>query len=205
VTLRTLVRVAIRVGIFGGTFDPPHIGHLSVAVHARHALELDEVLLVVAHDPWQKRDIRQITAAEHRLEMTSLAVEGLDGLAASSVEMRRGGASYTIDTVEQLVAEAAQAGREIEPVVIVGRDAALGLDSWFRADELRDMCVIAMADRPGADDLLPPGWRIEPFESPLIDVSSSDLRRRIAVSAPIEVLVPSRLIDYIRSHGFYSA
>ena len=79
------------------------------------------------------------------------------------------------------------------------------LSETVRADELRDMCVIAMADRPGADDLLPPGWRIEPFESPLIDVSSSDLRRRIAVSAPIEVLVPPRLIDYIRSHGFYSA
>ena len=91
-----------RVGVFGGTFDPPHSGHLAVARAAKDSLGLDLVLLVVANQPWQKVNDRKITAASHRLAMTELLVEHVDGIEASDIEIVRGGASYTFDTVEQL-------------------------------------------------------------------------------------------------------
>src|SRR5215218_7208850 len=93
-----------RIGVVGGTFDPPHIGHLSLAVEVRHALDLDRVAVVVANDPWQKRGNRVLTEAADRLAMVQAAVEGLGGIEADGREIRRGGPSYTIDTVEELLA-----------------------------------------------------------------------------------------------------
>src|SRR5215207_3168759 len=109
-----------RIGVVGGTFDPPHIGHLSVVVEVRHALDLDRVAVVVANDPWQKRGSRAVTAASDRLAMVQAAVEGLDGIEADDREIRRGGPSYTVDTVEELQAE--EPGAEV--FVVVGSDAA---------------------------------------------------------------------------------
>ena len=112
-----------RIGVFGGTFDPPHIGHLAVAVEVRHALALDRVLMVVANDPWQKRGARVLTPAADRLEMVRAAAQDLDGVEADDREIRRGGPSYTVDTVEELLGE--QPGAEL--FVVVGADAAAGL------------------------------------------------------------------------------
>src|SRR5881628_2444235 len=91
-----------RIGVFGGTFDPVHIGHLVAAVNVRHALRLDRVLLVVANVPWQRAGARVVTPAEDRLAMVAAAVEGIDGLEASALEIDRGGQSYTADTLAEL-------------------------------------------------------------------------------------------------------
>ena len=136
-----------RIGVFGGTFDPPHIGHLAVAVEVRHALALDRVLMVVANDPWQKRGARVLTPAADRLEMVRAAVEDLDGIEADDREIRRGGPSYTVDTVEELLGEQPQA----EVFVVVGADAAAGLRTWERADELAALVTVVVVRRPGFD------------------------------------------------------
>src|SRR5437763_15850460 len=111
-----------RIGVFGGTFDPPHVGHLVVAVNARHALRLDRLLLVVANDPWQKSQARVISSAADRLAMVEAAVADVKGLEASALEIERGGVSYTADTLASLRAESPDA----ELFLVVGSDAAMG-------------------------------------------------------------------------------
>jgi nicotinate-nucleotide adenylyltransferase len=190
-----------RIGVFGGTFDPPHIGHLSVAVEVRASLALERVLLVVANDPWQKRGERVLTPAADRYEMVRLAVEGLDGIEADDREIRRGGASYTVDTVRELRAE--QPGAEL--YVVVGGDAAAGLMTWERAGELADLATIVVVHRPGfgvPDG--PPGFRWQQVEVPALDVSSSDIRARVHAGRPIDVLVPAATATWITRHRIYS-
>ena len=96
--------MAASIGIFGGTFDPPHLGHVAAALRCREALELDRVLLVVANDPWQKSPLREVSPAEDRVAMVRGAVAGIEGLEVSELEIGRGGPSYTIDTVRELEA-----------------------------------------------------------------------------------------------------
>src|SRR4051794_13331812 len=136
-----------RLGVFGGTFDPPHVGHLVVAVNARHALQLDRLLLVVAHDPWQKTHARAVSSAADRLAMVNAAVAGVEGLEASGLELDRGGISYSADTLAALRAE--DPSREL--FLIVGSDAAAGLPSWERGDEVRSLATIVVATRPGTE------------------------------------------------------
>ncbi len=191
--------VARRLGILGGTFDPPHIGHLVGAVAARDALDLDEVMLVVANDPWQKSGDRVVTEARHRLAMVELAADGLDRISASAVEIERGGPSFSIDTVEALLAEGG-----VEPVLVVGSDAASGLDTWHRADELKELVEVAVLTRPGDHPHPPPGWRVVAVPMPAVGTSSSDLRERALAGGSLEVLVPGPVVAYIRRHGLYS-
>ena len=135
-----------RLGLFGGTFDPPHVGHLVTAVNVRHELALDRVLLVVNDQPWQKLGTREITPAEDRFAMVEAAVGSVDGLEASRIEIDRGGLSFTADTLHGLEAE--DAVREL--FVILGSDAAVGLPSWERADEVRELATVVVVERPGA-------------------------------------------------------
>lgn len=186
-----------RVGILGGTFDPPHIGHLAAAVCCRDALGLDEVRLTVANDPWQKSGHRVVTAAEHRLAMVRLAVEGLDGLEAWDVEMRRGGPSYTVETIEDLPDSA------IQPILIVGADAASGLDTWHRADELAELVEVAVVAR-SSDAAVPAGWKSTLVDMPRIDVNSSELRSRPVLGRSLDVFVPAAVVTYIQRHDLYS-
>jgi len=188
----------MRIGIFGGTFDPPHIGHLVVATHIRQKLGLDQVLLVVANDPWQKSEVHLVTAARHRLRMTELATRGYAGIVASDIEISRGGKSYTIDTIEGIL------GKGDEPLIIVGADAAAGLDSWHRSAELKSAVDVAVVGRPGSRNATPAGWRSHYVEVPQVDVSSTDLRRRVADGSPVDVLIPQRVIDYIGNVELYS-
>jgi nicotinate-nucleotide adenylyltransferase len=204
VTLVTGARRA-RIGLLGGTFDPPHIGHLVAAVSVGEALALDEVWLVPNGDPWQKRD-RPVSGAGLRLSMTAAAVDGVPGLAVSDVEVRRPGPSFTVDTVAELRAE----DPERDLVVIMGRDSALGLPTWERHEELLASVAIAVVDRalpvPGAPvPALPdlPGARIEVVPMRRIDVSSTELRRRVAEGRPIIPLVPAAVADLIARHGLY--
>lgn len=189
------------MGILGGTFDPPHIGHLAAAVSARHALGLDEVRLMPNGDPWQKRDVRPITAADVRLAMVRAATEGLVAVRASDAEVTRDGPSYTIDTVEAL----RTSEPDVEPVVVLGRDAAATIDTWHRHRDVLDAVELAVVDR-GDDGPLPAalaGARVHRVVMPRLDVSSSDLRRRVAAGEPIEVLVPAPVVALIERHGLY--
>ncbi|MBV9255052.1 MAG: nicotinate-nicotinamide nucleotide adenylyltransferase, partial [Actinobacteria bacterium] len=118
----------MKLGVLGGTFDPVHIGHLVAAVNARHTLDLDQVLLVVANVPWQKAGARVITPAPDRLAMVRAAVDDVDGLEASDLEIARGGESYTVDTLAEL--QRIHPGAEL--YLIVGADLVAELDTWER-------------------------------------------------------------------------
>jgi nicotinate-nucleotide adenylyltransferase len=189
-----------RLGIFGGTFDPPHVGHLAAAVNVRHDLRLDRVLLVVNNVPWQKVGTRRISPAEDRLAMVAAAVEGVEGLEASRLELDAGGLSYTADTLATLLAE--DPDRDLS--VILGSDAAAGLLTWERAEEVRELATIVVVERPGSPAVPAlPGWRWERVEVPPLEVSSTELRARAEAGRPLDFLVPAAVVDCIRERGLY--
>lgn len=189
----------MRIGLFGGTFDPPHMGHLVTAVNVRHALSLDCVLLVVAGEPWQKVGQRVVTPATHRLAMVEAAVAGVPGLVASDVEVRRGGASYTADTLEALIAQHPDA----ELFTIVGDDAAAGFETWQRFERVAELSTLVVVDRPGVECQLPGRHQWVHVEVPHLEVSSTDLRARITDGRPLEYLMPPAVIAAIRERGLY--
>ncbi len=189
-----------RIGVFGGTFDPPHVGHLVSAVNARHELALDRVLLVVNNLPWQKAGTRAISSAEDRFGMVRSAVADVEGLEASRIELDAGGPSYTADTLATLLAQ--DPTREL--FVILGADAASGLLTWERCDEVRDRATIVVVERPGASPArAPDGWRWTWVEVPSIDVSSTDLRARAVDGRPLDYLVTHEVADWIEANGLY--
>jgi nicotinate-nucleotide adenylyltransferase len=188
-----------RIGVFGGTFDPPHLGHIATALEVQHALELDIVMLVVAGDPWQKTAESEITPAETRLAMTRAAVDGLDGLEVSAIEIERRGPSYMADTLEIL--------RDLTAAswfLIVGSDAAAGLDTWHRPDDVARLATTVVVDRGGREGGRPPeGWEHQVVDVPALEISSSDIRRRVAAGEPIRGLVPGVIADRIEMQGLY--
>jgi nicotinate-nucleotide adenylyltransferase len=189
-----------RLGIFGGTFDPPHVGHLATAVNVRHDLGLDRVLLVVNNVPWQKLGSREISPAEDRLAMVAAAVGDVDGLEASRLEIDAGGMSYTADTLAALQDE--DPAREL--FVILGSDAAAGLLSWERVDVVRSMATIVVVERPGSPPVPAlPGWRWERVEVPHLEVSSTELRTRAEAGRPLDFLVTHEVVDCIAERGLY--
>ncbi len=188
-----------RVGILGGTFDPPHIGHLVVADQVLDQLGLDEVRLVVSNVPWQKVGGRELTAPERRLQLVEAAVTGCPGVEASSIELELGGPSYTAVTLETL----ARREPEAEWLVIVGSDAAAGLDTWHRADELRVNHQFVVVNRPGAGPGPPPGWRCRPVEIPELEVSSTELRRLIRRGRSVRHLTPEPVMQLLTEWGLY--
>lgn len=190
----------MRIGLFGGTFDPPHVGHLVTAVNVRHALGLDEVILMVASVPWQKIGTRAITPAEDRLAMVEAAVGDVVGLTAGRLEIDRGGPSYTADTLCALAAK----WPEAELFTIVGDDAAANLMSWERYEEVVELATMVVVDRPGAPVTLPGGVDWLHVEVPHLDVSSTDLRERVADGRPLDYLVPQAVLDVIAERGLYS-
>lgn len=198
---------APRIGVFGGTFDPVHVGHLVAAVNARAALSLDRVLLVVAGRPWQKEGERTISPAEDRFAMVEAAAAGSHGVEASSIEIDRGGPSYTADTLAEL--ERRSPGAEL--FVIVGADVVAGLDTWERIEEVKERSTLVVVNRPGSDasryfqELRDRGWRLEAIEVPALEISSTDLRARAATGRPLDYLVPDGAIRVIRERGLYAA
>ena len=190
----------VRLGLFGGTFDPPHVGHLVTAVNVRHELGLDRVLLEVANRPWQKEGARAISAAEDRYAMVSAAVAGVSGLEASRLEIDRPGLSFTADTLEQL----GKNDPAPDLFVILGSDAAAGLTTWERADEVRRSSTLVVVERPGANDATPPeGWSWVRVEAPRLEVSSTDLRARVVDGRPLDYLLTPEVIDCIEKRALY--
>jgi nicotinate-nucleotide adenylyltransferase len=191
-----------RVGILGGTFDPPHLGHLAIATAVREALDLDEVLFVVANEPWQKIGGRLISPAADRLAMMQVAVAGRRGLRASSMEIERGGPSYTLDTLREL--------HRSEPsrshFLIVGADAASLLHTWHRHEELPGLATLVIVDRPGAPpEVDPPGWEVVHVPGPGLEVSSSMVRDALAAGESVDHLVPASVLTQIHRRGLYDA
>ena len=188
-----------RIGLFGGTFDPPHVGHLVTAVNVRHELCLDVVLLEVANRPWQKEGSREITSSEDRLALVSAAVEGVAGLRASRLEIDRGGESYTADTL----AELARLHPDAELFTIVGSDAAAGLLTWERYDEVASRSRLVVVERPGADHVLPDEVTWIRVVVPHLEVSSTDLRARVSDGRPLDYLVPEDVLAEVGRRNLY--
>ena len=191
---------AARLGILGGTFDPIHVGHLVTAVNVRHALSLDRVILMVANVPWQKEGQRSITPAVDRLAMVEAAVAGVTGLEVGRLEVERGGPSYTADTLRELVS----GGENVELFTIVGDDAAAGIHSWERVEEVVQLSTMVVVDRPGVRVALPGDIEWVRVEVPHLDVSSTDLRARFADGRPLDYLITEPVLDVIRERGLYA-
>lgn len=188
-----------RIGVFGGTFDPPHVGHLVTALNVGHALDLDEVILMVANVPWQKVGSRDITPAADRLAMVEAAVADVPRLVAGDHEIRAGGHSFTADTLAVLHAEHPDA----ELFVILGDDAAANIHTWSRADEVIAAARLVVVDRPGAPVSLDSRIDWVHVEVPRLEVSSTDLRARYVDGRPLDYLVTDDVLDVIRARDLY--
>jgi len=186
--------------VFGGTFDPVHVGHVVVAAETRAALGLDRVLLVVAGDPWQKRG-KVVASARDRLMLVEAAVDGVEGVEASAIEIERDGASVTADTLEAL------AGPHRELFLVLGADAVANMHSWRRLEDTRHLATVVVVERLGDAHADPPGpgWKVERVAIPRLDVSSTDLRSRLARGRPVDGLVPPAVVHAIAARGLYTA
>jgi nicotinate-nucleotide adenylyltransferase len=204
------VRVA-RIGVLGGTFDPIHVGHVAVAQAARRELGLDVVLVIPAARPPHKVGVPMAPAAD-RLAMVELAVAGEVGLSASRIEIDRAGPSWTIDTLAGIAEAARLAGHDAELTLILSADAFAGLPAWHEPDRLLQAARIAVAPRPGhappSLDALPPDLRALAtatvfLAGPNMDVSATEIRRRVAAGLSIEGLVAPPVARYIEEHHLY--
>ena len=189
-----------RVGLFGGSFDPPHIGHIAIADFILNDRQLDEILFVVSHIQWQKAVDREILDSHHRFEMVKLATRDFDHFSVSGIEIDRGGDSVTVETLEVLHNQDPTAQYEL----IIGEDIASTLSTWRRSEELEKYADIVVVGRPG--------FRLEAAEQnfnfvfakgPQVNVSSQGIRSAIKSGLPISDLVPEEVERYIRSEGLY--
>jgi nicotinate-nucleotide adenylyltransferase len=199
------------VVLFGGTFDPIHIGHLIVARSVGERLGAERIMLIPSAEPPHKADAT-ITPAEHRLAMTRLAVDDEPGFTVSDCEVRRNGPSYTFDTISHF---RLTLGEDVELCWIIGADSLCELVSWYRAAELVDACRIVTAARPGFDNpdlsMLRQVFsetqvtRLQEsiLPTPRIDISSTEIRRRVGTGQSIRYLVPEAVRNYIAEHGLY--
>ena len=187
------------MGLFGGTFDPPHVGHLVTAVNVRHALDLDVVVLMVANVPWQKESSRAITPALDRLAMVEAAVAEVVGLEPGRLEIDLGGPSFTADTLAAL----AEREPDAELYTIVGDDAAAGLATWERHEEVVLRSTMVVVDRPGDPVRLAGDVRWIHVEVPRLEVSSTDLRARFSDGRPLDYLVTDPVLQLISERGLY--
>ena len=198
----------MKLGVFGGTFDPVHVGHLVVAEQAQDQLALDEVVFVPAGQPWLKAGTH-VSEGHHRLAMVERAIAGNPRFRASDIELRRPGPTYTVDTLEALTKN----GGSRELYLIVGADALAEMHRWQAPSRVLELASLAIVHRPGAreidavglDRMLPGAWRrASVVNASLIEVSGTDIRRRVSERKPITYLVPEGVQEYIRRNGLYS-
>lgn len=187
-----------RLGIFGGTFDPPHTGHLLLALDALDHLALDQLVLVPAARQPLKAGVA-MTAPEHRLAMTERLAAADSRLRVDGSEVARGGLSYTVDTVRALRA----AHPDAELILLMGADTAATLPQWREPEALALLVQVAVAGR-GADPVqLPAGFRAQPFPMRRVDVSATEIRARVRAGRSIRGFVPDAVAEYIAAHGLY--
>lgn len=194
-----------RLGILGGTFDPPHRGHLAAARAARDLLDLDLVLLVVAHDPWQKSPSREVSPAPIRLEMVRALIGDEEGIMASDREILRAGPSYSIETVEELRNQAVDANLPLPEIfLIIGADLATQLETWKRPKTLKELVTLAVVTRPGENGSVPPGWRYVAVGGVSVTVSSSQIRAGLASQSRAHADVEPAVMRVIERHHLYN-
>jgi nicotinate-nucleotide adenylyltransferase len=197
--------ISNRIGVFGGTFDPVHNGHLAIARAVREELNLDKILFIAVADQWL-RDNPPVAPAKDRFRMVELAVENSEFFEASDVDIVRGGSTYTVDTLSDL---RRLFGDEVELKLIVGVDSALSMDRWDRAEELGTYGKVVVVGRPGlvfepdSLDSSHPAKGAEYVEGPMIDVSATRVRELIRSDDSIEQLVPEPVSEYIAKNGLY--
>jgi nicotinate-nucleotide adenylyltransferase len=196
----------VHVGILGGTFNPPHLGHLVCAQEAYLQLQLDQVMLMPARIPPHK-PVEREPGVEHRLELCRLAVEGDDRFTVSDLELARPGPSYTVDTLDELTSRSPSN----ELFLIVGGDVAAGLPEWREPERVLGLATLAVAKRRGTSlasveaalQSLRGGDRARFFRMPQIGVSSTLVRERVRAGEAIRYIVPDQVGDYIERHGLY--
>ncbi len=192
-----------RLGILGGTFDPPHLGHLGAALAVQTQVGLDEIVLMVANEPWQKVGDRQVTAAQVRWDMTDALVQGISGLRADDREIRRGGPTFTVDTLEEILAE--QPNTEI--FLIVGADTAERLETWHRASDVVGLSTIVIVNRDNSTNTAP-GFlrdaRVVNVSMNPVEVSSSAIREAVARGESVVASTSSSVASIIRDHSLYT-
>lgn len=199
-----------RTGILGGSFNPPHLGHLMMALDALELRGLDRVLFIPAAVPPHKTNHNGMVSAEHRLAMTRLAVEGEARFEVCDDEVRRGGISYTVDTVRRL-----KAARPDEQLfLIIGGDTLRELPTWREIGGILSLCEVITVARPGFDrdqmqPALPPPWPATLLagvvEGHPMDISSTDVRERILRGRSVRYLVPQAVGAYIAGQKLYQA
>ncbi|HAL62437.1 MAG TPA: nicotinic acid mononucleotide adenylyltransferase [Chloroflexi bacterium] len=194
-----------RIGVLGGTFDPIHYGHLAAAEEARAKLSLREVIFVVAGLPPHKLD-EEITSAEHRYAMVELAIASNPHFSASRIDIDRPGPSYTVDTIALLRQKWTE-----EIYFIMGMDSLMEIDTWHQPQRLIQLCRLVAVERPSFTPDLErleaamPGItaRTEIIEMPQMEISSTDLQRRVREGLPIKYQVPPEVEEYIYQHRLY--
>lgn len=185
------------IGLFGGSFDPIHHGHLIVARVAAETLGLAEVRFVPAREQPFKVG-RHGAAPAHRAAMAAHAIAGTRDFGLETLELEREGVSYTVDTLRAL------RDREpgIEPVLLIGADAAAEFPKWREADAVARLARVVVFGRPGAEHVvLPHAWRT--IEVPAIEISATEIRQRVRQGLPIRYWVPDAVADYVAAHGLY--
>jgi nicotinate-nucleotide adenylyltransferase len=192
-----------RVGLFGGSFNPPHRAHLALARRARDELALDEVRWLPAGQPWQKPAGSQAPAAD-REAMVRLMVQGEPGFVVDARELERHGPSYTVDSVRELMAE--QPGTDW--FLLIGQDQYGRMDTWRDAAQLRSLVTLVVAARSGEAPMAPAAWtsqshRMVVLPFPRTDLSATDIRQRAAAGQPLSALVGDAVARYIEQHRLY--
>lgn len=187
-----------RIGILGGTFNPVHKGHLRLAQDARKRFDLDRVFFVPCARPPHKRPDR-LAPAKHRLAMLEVVLKGNPRFVVSDIEIKRGGISYSIDTVRRL--------KKLHPNLamyfIIGGDSIDELKSWKQIHELENLCTFIATGRPGFR--VRGSSKVKMFKGHLVDVSSSEIRKRVAEGKSIRRLVPAAVERYITDRCLYQA
>lgn len=197
-----------RIGVFGGAFDPPHLAHVALVRSAIEDLQLDEVRVLPTGQAWHKA--RPLTQAQHRLAMARCAFEGMPQVVVDDREIHRSGPSYTVDTLEELLAE--HPGAQL--FLLIGEDQRQSLPSWHRVSDIARLAIICAAARDG--DVAP--WNVghapasasesllagvRPLHMPLMPLSATDIRERLACQQPVTGLVPASVERYIHEHHLY--
>lgn len=195
------LRSSDRVGLFGGSFNPPHVAHLAMAEAARDQLGLDRVVWIPAATPPHKRG-EDMPKAEHRLAMTRLAIAGNGAFVVSDIEVARAGVSYTVDTVRALQ----DAHPEVTFYLLLGGDSLAQFGTWVQPEEILRRVPLVVYPRPGVDlSAVPPSTmaRTTLLDRPLLDPSSTALRRLMRSGRSARYLVPDAVLAYAAEHGLY--
>lgn len=190
----------MKVGILGGSFDPIHFGHLRAAENAREALGLREVLFIPAGQPPHK-SLNSLSPARDRLAMVTLATAGNRAFLPSDAELQRSGPSYMADTLRALRAERPRD----DLFLVVGSDTLPEMSDWYQPEHLFALCTVAVAGRPGvATGKAPAGAKVLELPGPGLEMSATDLRRRVREGKSVRYLVPDTVAEYIAKRGLYT-